>query len=187
MFIGWIQTLSRERLKSQSLGNLGLYILNLDCSDVGEICWRKKVCWWRIFCMLVKLYVGEYRNLNVCWWSMLVKNLLYVGEKYCMLVKILYGNLNVCWWSMLVKFFLHVGEKYEQKFKCMLVKCVGENFPVCWWKVFSWKKFSFHQHTGFSPTSFTNIIIANKVKMQALKDIRKRENGVTRKVYGFRK
>ena len=111
-----------------------------DCSDVGEICWWKKVCWWRIFCMLVKLYVGEYRNLNVCWWSMLVKNLLYVGEKYCMLVKILNGNLNVCWWSMLVKFFLHVGEKYEQKFKCMLVKCVGENFPVCWWKVFSWKK-----------------------------------------------
>ena len=25
-----------------------------DCSDVGEICWWKKVCWWRIFCMLVK-------------------------------------------------------------------------------------------------------------------------------------
>ena len=43
--------------------------------------------------MLVKLYVGEDRNLNV----------------------------KVCWLSMLVSIYLHVGEKFEQKLKCMLV------------------------------------------------------------------
>ena len=64
--------------------------------------------------LLVKsyLYVGEDRNVNVCWWSMLEKTFLYVGEKYCMLVKILKRNLNKCWWSMLVNTFLYVGEKY---------------------------------------------------------------------------
>ena len=41
---------------------------------------------------------------------MLVK--LYVGED---------RNLNVCWLSMLVRIYLHVGEKFEQKLKCMLV------------------------------------------------------------------
>ena len=127
-------------------------VVQEDCSDVGEICWWKKVCWWRIFCMLVKLYVGEDRNLYVCWRSMLAKSFLYVGEKNCMLVKNLNRKLNVCWWSMLVKNFLYVGEHFEQKFKCMLVKYVGETFSVCWWKVCSWKHFRFHQHTGFSPT-----------------------------------
>ena len=102
--------------------------------------------------MLVKLYVGEDRNLYVCWWSMLAKSFLYVGEKNCMLVKNLNRKLNVCWWSMLLKNFLYVGEHFEQKFKCMLVKYVGETFSVCWWKVSSWKNFRFHQHTGFSPT-----------------------------------
>lgn len=133
-----------------------------DCSDVGEICWWKKVCWWRIFCMLVKLYVGEDRNLYVCWWSMLAKSFLYVGEKSCMLVKNLNRKLNVCWWSMLVKNFVYVGEHFEQKFKSMLVKYVGGKFYVCWWKERSWNNISFHQH-AFSPTSFTNIRTAIKI------------------------
>ena len=55
---------------------------------------------------------------------MLVKD---VGEK-CMLVK------NLCWWNYFTEIY-------------MLVK----TFSVCWWKVCSWKNFSFHQHTGFSP------------------------------------
>ena len=38
-----------------------------------------EVCWWKIFCMLVNIL---NRNLNVCWWSMLVKNFMYVGEKH---------------------------------------------------------------------------------------------------------
>ena len=106
---------------------------------------------------------------------MLAKSFLYVGEKNCMLVKNLNRKLNVCWWSMLVKNFLYVGEHFEQKFKCMLVKYVGEKFYVCWWKVPSRKNISFHQHTfftnilhqhknsHFSPTSFTNIRTAIKI------------------------
>ena len=150
MTIKFRHSAKRTRFKSDQTNTSGH--LAPDCSDVGEICWWKKVCWWRIFCMLVKLYVGEDRNLYVCWWSMLAKSFLYVGEKNCMLVKNLNRKLNVCWWSMLVKNFLYVGEHFEQKFKCMLVKYVGETFSVCWWKVSSGKNFRFHQHTGFSPT-----------------------------------
>ena len=37
-------------------------------------------CRWRIFWMLVKLYVREDKNFYVYWWSMLVKTFLYVGD-----------------------------------------------------------------------------------------------------------
>jgi len=37
------------------------------CSYVDEICWWKK-------------YVGEDKNWNVYWWSVLVKTFVYVGE-----------------------------------------------------------------------------------------------------------
>ena len=76
--------------------------------------------WMKIFTICIKLYYSKSTdkngwnvlakksmlvktNLNVCWWSMLEKNFLYVGEKNCTLAKILNINLNVCWWSMLVK------------------------------------------------------------------------------------
>ena len=32
--------------------------------------------------MLLKLYVGEDRNLNVCWWSILVSTVRWFGEKF---------------------------------------------------------------------------------------------------------
>ena len=135
-----------------------------DCSDVGEKCWWKKVCWWRISVMLVKgmlvkksifMYVGEE-----CWrrkLCMLVKNFSNVGE-IVMLVKnlllrcwwITEKHFHVCWWRMLVK--VYVGEK------SMLVK----NFGNVGEEYVSEANISFHQHT-ISPTYlhqhtvFTNI------------------------------
>ena len=48
-------------------------------NNVGEIvCWRKKICSFKIICMLVN-YVGE--NFDVCWWK------VFLMTKY------------VCWWK----------------------------------------------------------------------------------------
>ena len=70
-------------------------------NNVGEIvCWRKKICSFKIICMLVN-YVGE--NFDVCWWK------VFLLKKY------------VCWWKMLVKLF-HWNVHVDQNFFCMLVK-----------------------------------------------------------------
>ena len=85
-------------------------------NNVGEIvCWRKKICSFKIICMLVN-YVGE--NFNVCWRKVFLSKLYVCWWK--MLLK------NLCWWNyfteicMLVKTFTDmqlqkrsdVGEKY---------------------------------------------------------------------------
>ena len=146
---------------------------NFDCSDVGEKCWWKKVCWWRISVMLVKgmlvkksifMYVGEE-----CWrrkLCMLVKNFSNVSE-IVMLVKnlllrcwwITEKHFHACWWMMLVKMGMLVKDVGE---KCMMVR------KVCWRRIsvmlvkgmlvkkrifmyVSEANIPFHQHT------FTNI------------------------------
>ena len=84
--------------------------------DVGEIvCWRKKICSFKIICMLVN-YVGE--NFDVCWWK------VFLMTKY------------VCWWKMLVKnvcwWKIYVGEiislKYVANF--MLVKTIRTKYLI---------------------------------------------------------
>ena len=75
-------------------------------NNVGEIvCWRKKICSFKIICMLVN-YVGE--NFDVCWWK------VFLMTKY------------VCWWKMLVKnvcwWKIYVGEIISLKY-------------ACWWKL----------------------------------------------------
>ena len=137
-----------------------------DCSDVGEKCWWKKVCWWRISVMLVKgmlvkksifMYVGE-----ACWWRklcMLVKNFSNVGE-IVMLVKnlllrcwrITEKHFHVCWWMMLVKMGMLVKKvcRWRKEFSCMLVK------PTYHFTNIPSPTYSFHQHKIsqiFSPTS----------------------------------
>ena len=75
-------------------------------------------------------YVGEEKHFHVCWWSMLVKKIVYVGEKFF-----------ECWWNS------YVGEKSTfamlvnnwKAFSCMLVKDVGES--VCWWKKYVGEEF----------------------------------------------
>ena len=77
----------------------------------------KKVCWWRIFWMLVKLYVGRDENSNVFWWSMLVKVFLYVSENaniqfYTYLPT--YNFTNVFFSNITALKELHVGESLIQ-------------------------------------------------------------------------
>ena len=73
-------------------------------NNVGEIvCWRKKICSFKIICMLVN-YVGE--NFDVCWWK------VFLMTKYVCWWKMLVKNL--CWWNyfteicMLVKTFTNM-------------------------------------------------------------------------------
>ena len=83
-------------------------------NNVGEIvCWRKKICSFKIICMLVN-YVGE--NFSVCWWKVfsLVKYVcwweVYVGE-ICMLVKT-FTNMQLSL-TYLRKFY--VGENHQNQ------------------------------------------------------------------------
>ena len=66
------------------------------------IWWNEKMAKWNenlAIIMLVKksmsvknfMYVGEYWNLNVCWWILKFK---------CMLVKYFGENFYVCWWKV---------------------------------------------------------------------------------------
>ena len=94
-------------------------------NNVGEIvCWRKKICSFKIICMLVN-YVGE--NFSVCWWKVfsLVKYVcwweVYVGE-ICMLVKT-FTNMQLSL-TYLRKFY--VGENHQNQIFDLLLRLVGE-------------------------------------------------------------
>ena len=103
-------------------------------NNVGEIvCWRKKICSFKIICMLVN-YVGE--NFDVCWWK------VFLLTKY------------VCWWKMLVKnvcwWKIYVGEIISLKYACWwkLFLYVGEKYVLE--KILVFTNIQFHQHA--SPT-----------------------------------
>ena len=51
--------------------------------------------------MLVKLYIGKDRNLNVCWCSMLEEIFLFVGQKYILEKIIVFTNIRTAedFWS----------------------------------------------------------------------------------------
>ena len=94
-------------------------------NNVGEIvCWRKKICSFKIICMLVN-YVGE--NFSVCWWKvfLLVKYVcwweVYVGE-ICMLVKT-FTNMQLSL-TYLRKFY--VGENHQNQIFDLLLRLVGK-------------------------------------------------------------
>ena len=101
-------------------------------NNVGEIvCWRKKICSFKIICMLVN-YVGE--NFDVCWWK------VFLLTKY------------VCWWKMLVKNLCWWNYFTEI---CMLVKSLFlKKFSLS-------PTYRFFANIHFSPTCFTNIRTPN--------------------------
>ena len=60
--------------------------------DVGEVMLAKKYVGEKRyvgekFRYVGEMYVGECSNLDVCWWTMLVKKLIMLANNLCTLVK----------------------------------------------------------------------------------------------------
>ena len=94
-------------------------------NNVGEIvCWRKKICSFKIICMLVN-YVGE--NFSVCWWK------VFSLVKY------------VCWWEVYVGEIFYQHAAFTHTFTQILCwwKPSKPNLwsfiKIGWWSIRSWK------------------------------------------------